>query len=487
MSEVDVNSQSAQPAQGRHFPAVFWALLALTAAVRLIRVARPLLGNFATKNCVYAMIARNWAEGRAGLFYPTLDLLSREDGSRSLHLLEFPVSVYLSGWLWRTLGGSLDVWGRATSVGFSIASVALMFLLVRRRHGQTAAAAAGLVLALSPLGIICGQSFMLDASLVFFTLATFYSLDRWLAAGRMGWLPAATACFALLLLTKVYMLVLLLPLAYMVLRGERSTGRRYATLALGAAAAILPAALWSAHALRTAATDSPSAARVYTSLQGNLDAYRPPDPLLRRPDFYRGVLDNLTGVVLTPVGFMLLLAGMLDRRWRQYAAWLLAMAVLVLALPRKFHEMNYYYMAVLPPLCIVAGLGWGVIAQRVRPGRAAVAVLLLVALILSLRYAVRPAFVTPDEDRGVLEAARAVQALTAEDEPVVTVHGTAIDLLYYCDRPGWVLEAGEPEFESALEDCRRQGARYVVVVGEGPVLQSLVDYGDNFRVHRLEE
>ena len=48
------------------------ALLAATAGIRLIGVGRPLLGNFATKNVVYAMIARNWVNGRAAAWQPTL-------------------------------------------------------------------------------------------------------------------------------------------------------------------------------------------------------------------------------------------------------------------------------------------------------------------------------------------------------------------------------------------------------------------------------
>jgi hypothetical protein len=185
------------------------------------------------------------------------------------------------------------------------------------------------------------------------------------------------------------------------------------------------------------------------------------------------------------VGFTLCLAGLLDRRWRQYAVWLLAMVLLTAALPRKFHEMNYYYMATLPPLCIMIGLGWQVIQRRLRPGRAAVAVLILVSIIFSLRYSVRPAFVTPDEDRGVLAAARAVRELTAEDEPVVTMHGTGIDLLYYCHRRGWAIDPNAPELEAVLENCRHQGARYVAIVGEAPVRGGMVTCGDNFRVHCL--
>jgi len=536
MTQLGGSALSAQSPQPRHFPPVFWGLLALTAVVRLPEITRPLLGNFATKNCVYAMIARNWAEGRAGLFYPTVDVL--KGGSRSWHMLEFPVSAYLSGGLWKLLGGSLDTWGRATAVAFSVGSVAIMFLFVRRRHGHSAATAAALALALAPVSIIYGQSFMLEASLVFFTLATFYALDRWggplaripqhsvplldvrqavmrspaphcfceavahcelpsavgqkRGPGRIGWLVAADVSLALLLLTKIYMLVVLLPLAGEVFRWRPAAGRRPRCAVLAVLlVAIMPAAFWYAFAYRTASPEGPFAERIFYSVRQSADAQLTAYRLLSSADFYRQILDDLTGVVLTPIGFVLALVGLTHRQWRQHAVWLLAMVLLVAALPRKFHEMNYYYMAVLPPLCIMAGLGWQVIGERVRSGPTnlrsvpAVAGLLLVALLFSFRYAVRPAFVTPQEDRGVLEAARLVQQLTAEDEPVVTMHGTAIDLLYYCRRPGWAVAPDAPELEAVLADCRRQGARYVVVVGEGPLLESLVAWGEDFRIHRL--
>jgi len=500
VSDNQSSSQIPHASQSPCSPIAFWALLALTAAVRLPGIARPLLGNFATKNVMYAMIARNWVEGRAGILYPTLDCLV--GGKRSLHMLELSVSAYLTGGLWKLFGGSLDVWGRATSVAFSVGSVAILFLLVRRWHGRTAALGAGFVLALSPVSIIYGQSFMLDASIVFFSIASFYAVDRWLEGGRPAWLLAACLSFALLLLTKVYLVVLLLPLVVMVVFGDRLAGRpspdggrtrrsRCTLAALVAALAVLPVALWCAHAIRTAAAGSPHAPHVYSCLQGNAEAYRPPDPLLRTPDFYRQLLDDLTGVILTPLGFALLLLGFTDRAWRRHAAWLLAMAILVAALPRKFYDMNYYYMAVLPPLCVVAGLGWKVAWERMRPGRIATVALLLIALVLSLRYAVKPAFVTPEEDCAVVAAGRAVQELTAPDEPVVTMHGTTIDLVYYCNRPGWAVPPDTPDLDQVLEQCRRQGARYLVVadatscrrlflVGYSSVIQ-----GDGFCVYRL--
>ena len=249
-----------QPSQDTAVALVSRRMLILTAAVRLVAIDRPLLGNFAAKNVVYAMIARNWAEGRATLWYPTLDCL--RGGSRSLHLMEWPASAYLTAGLWRTFGGSLDVWGRAVSVALSVAAVAVLFLLVRRRHGQTAAIGSRLrprpvagrdrrrpELHARNLGGVShvGRDLLrrpLGTVPIFAAQAT--SLRRRLAAVRRengtvpflasGWLLLAGVSLALLLLTKIYMLVLLLPLAAMVLgRGDGGRSRRERLMAIGRA------------------------------------------------------------------------------------------------------------------------------------------------------------------------------------------------------------------------------------------------------------
>ena len=465
-------------------------LITLTVLIRVPGITRPLVGNFATKNVVYAMIARNWAQGEAGIFFPTLDCLA--DGQRSLHMLEFPISAYFTAGAWRTAGGSLEVWGRGTSIAFTTASVILLFLFVRRRHGSDAALGAGFCLALSPVSVIYGQSFMLEASLVCFTVATFYLFDRWLSGGRTIWLIPSAVCLALLLLTKIYMAVVLLPLAFAVIRGQPSQrGKSRALLLLGLA--VLPAAAWYWHAYQTAAPGGPYADQIFYSVRDSASVHRVPHPILRSPDFYRQMLDDLTGVVLTPLGFVLVWAGFLDRDSRRYWAWMAAMGLLVLLLPLKFHEMNYYHMALLPPLCVIAGLGWRVVRERIRPSSTATVLLLLTGLVFSARYAGRAAFITPHEDRAVVAAGRAVQELAKADEPVATMHGTTIDLIYYSNRTGWAVAPDGPNLDSLLEDYRRQGARYLVVTGpeadtppEPLVRRPVVAQGHGYLVYALE-
>ncbi len=504
MSEPDKITQNPSSPHASKCVLDVWllGLLVLTIAVRLMAVAKPLLGNFATKNVVYAMIARNWVEGRSTLWYPTLDCLRGQH--RGLHMLEFPFSAYLSGWLWKAFGGSLEIWGRITALGFSVLAVWLLYLLVTRRHGRTAAFGAGIVLVLSPVAIVYGQNFMLEASLVFFTVATLYCTQQWLTAGHGGavsffWIATAAISFAMLLLTKIYMVVLLLPLFVMLFyehrcRDEvsdtsvqpRSRAARFiCLLALGLA--LLPAAAWYIHAAQTASPDCELSDRVYYSVRHSAIEHRPPHPLLGQGVFYRQLLDDLMGPVLTPLGFALLGLGFLDRRWRSYAAWLAASALLIVALPRKFHEMNYYFMAILPPLCIVAGLGLALIVKKLRPGRMAFAIWLLVAMIVSLRFTGGPLLVIPAEDRAVLAAASAIKQLTETDEPIVVMHGTSIVMPYYCDRPAWTVTADQPDIKIRLIEYHRLGARFFVVLEADEVDADLneIARGDGFCIYKL--
>lgn len=437
-------------------------LVALTLVMRLPGIARPLVGNFATKNVTYAMIARNWAEGRTTLWYPRFDCLAGQE--RTLYLQEFPVSAYLTAALWKCFGGALDVWGRATSIALTSAAVVLLYLWMLRRHGQGVAAGAAFALALSPVSIAYGQSFIIQASLVCFTLMLFLAWDRWLDEARWPWLGLAAGMGTLVLLTKIYMLVLGLPLAAMAWRA--GLNRRQALLASGAiGVALVPVLAWYAHVVHVSYALGLDSPRIEYSLVTIAGAHRPPHPLLFTFDFYRQVLDDLATVVLTPVGFALPILALWDRRWRNYLPWLLAMAVLLLAIPRKFYELNYYYFGLLPPLCILIGLGWNQILQHLKPNRGAMLAFCCLATLVSLRYSVRPAFVTPEEDRGVVAAAASARELIAPEQPVATMHGSSIDLLYYCDRPGWAVPPNTPNLQDTLNRLAGAGAKYLVVAG----------------------
>jgi len=530
-----VLAQGDRLTQVRAVRRIILGLIALTVLLRAPGLGRPLLGDFATKNVVYAMIARNWALGRASFFTPTLDCLG--DGERAWHLLEVPLPAYLAGLCWGICGGSLDAWGRVVSVVASVASVLLLYLLARRWHGETVGRAAAAIFALAPISIVYGQCFMLEATVVALSLATIWAVDAWRERPSTWWLLLAAGLFVLLGLTKIYMLVLFVPLAWILLRSRdstsletplaegataglpRSANRQQALLDKLAVApgfnspewlirrlgipclvlllAAVPALLWCAYALSIADPAKPSSTRVFYSLRESLVSHGFPHQLLSQPSFYAGVARNLATVVLTPVGLLLLLAGLRHESWRRHAIWLGTAALLLIAMPRKFHEMNYYYLVLLPPLCMIAALGWEVVWRRFASRRLLVAAACL-GVVCSLRFAIRPAFVTPSEDAMVVTAAARIRALTHPDAWIVTMHGSSIDLLYYADRKGLAIRRDEPSLDAKLTRLGDEGAALLAVAESDferlPELtrsalarQRRIESGPGYRLYRLEE
>jgi hypothetical protein len=167
-------------------------------------------------------------------------------------------------------------------------------------------------------------------------------------------------------------------------------------------------------------------------------------------------------------------------------------------LPLKFFHANYYYLVLLPPSALAAGAGWQELQRRGLVGRKAAVAAIALSLAVSARLSIAPAFITPEEDRAVTTAAAAFREIAGPDEPVATLHGATIDLLYYCERRGWALNADDPQLEQRLEDARRRGAKHLVVAAVADAQRrspwfatrsrtwTTVCEGEDWRVYRIE-
>lgn len=451
-------SQAAALCDERRFRWAIALLVLATIAVRVPGIDRPLVGNFATKSAVYAMIARNWALDRAPIWCPTIDLTAGDE--RAWHLMEWPAAAFVAGQGWKLCGGSLDAWGRGVSIACSAGAVWLTMLLGRRWLGRTAAMAAGAVMAFSPVSIVYGQTFMLEASVAMLTLLALYGMEVGLAERRLGWIAVAACAFSVLVVTKIYMLVLLLPLGMLLFcaKDRRATAAAVALFIV----ALLPTAWWYAKVAQISATSGP-AFEHHPWARSTVHAF--PQPLLFSTDYYLRLASDVATHVLTPIGAIVLLTG-ITAVWRRgrwsLATLLAALGSLLIALPLKFYAANYYYVVLLPGLALATGAAWAEL-QRYLPKPWMRAGIACVGLMMSLRLAIGPAFETPPGDEAVEVAAAAAQTATMPDQPIATLHGSSLDLLYYCDRRGWALNAADPEFAAKVADAAARGARYLIV------------------------
>src|SRR3954470_4793504 len=140
-----------------------------------------------------------------------------------------------------------------------VASVALVYDLVRRRFGRAAGFVAGLALATTPITVAISRHNHPDALLVLCSVAALWFLVRALEDGRTRWLVLSGVCVGLGFETKMAAALLVVPgiVAAWLWGAPRRRGGAIGQLLAGGAAMVAVGMAWPLLFLLTPAADRP--------------------------------------------------------------------------------------------------------------------------------------------------------------------------------------------------------------------------------------
>lgn len=443
-----------------------WVWLALLVVVTgSYCIGTPFSASF--RECQTAMIARNlWRDGWSGLLMPRIDWFGNEPGYM---LLEFPLYNALVAMVY-SVGGLHEWLGQLVSLGCSLGAVLLLYGIVRRTDGERIAIVAAVLAALTPLQQFIGQNFLPEPLLILCLLAALYAMLRYTEEAAAGWLALATlAATAGLLVKSPAGLVLMLPLAFLAWTRH---GWRFAMRPAMWAAAILALGIytaWQKHADHINAQFYP-----YFVSTAPSQLYWNFGPLAMRWDwhFYTRIAGRLF-VYLSPIIVLAAVVALFKcpktpRAWLWHV-WLAANVGYVL-LCANLHFCHKHYQIVFVPI-------FAVLAARVSvawwPWRRTV---VAVAAMLLLVYDVRIGWQMWREQQVPLieRACAAVRAVSAPQDLVVVAtfdgpsgltgnHHNDPAWLYRADRRGWNAPLYEQFGMDAVEQYRKQGARWLLV------------------------
>lgn len=430
----------------RHrLPLEGWVLIA-GALLRMLGLFRPLLGNFSGYQTSNAMMARFFIEHHfANWLYPQVNILTA--GKPGYLLLAYPLGSWVAGFLFSCFGGSLDAWGRFQAVLFFIGSSVYLHLLLKILVNEKIARASLFVFSLSPLTLVYGQSFQNEMATVFFSLTFFYYLVRLLSEGRLSHLAAASLSLSLAWVTRPNSLYLLAPAAYLALcfKGSIKPGLKNLCLVfLVASLGLILPSLWYLHIWKV----SNSVSNIYSTLFQQLTVRSSfLSPLVFSLGYYRDLFDIVSGMVLTPIGFTLLVISPFLLPWNLrtsgfFLVWCVSFLGSSMLIPRKLIDHEFYLLHFLVPVSPLIGGTFVCLTDLVKQkksqfaGSLFTAFFILISFAVSLRYAAYPAFKTPREDRNIPWIAEKLREVTEKDQSRLITQGT-FSLLYYADRYGW--------------------------------------------------
>lgn len=457
-----------------------WGILLLGLALRLIELQAPLIDGQAWRQADSGAIARNFYQEGYNLFYPRVDWRGTTPGYVEMN---FPLYSFLAACLYGLLGGVHEWAGRLLSALFSTAGAGLLFLLVRELGGgRWSGRLAALFFLLFPLNVFYGRAFMPEPLMLLLSIGALLTFARWTRTEGRGGFALAALSAALCFMVKIPTLHLGFPLVALAwARWGWALLRRPALWGYLALVLVPPAVwYWHAHALflQTGLTFGIWGSQGYDKwAQG----------LLASSDFYLVLLRRFGHQTFTPVGVLLILAGVRSawgtrREWVLWA-WGGGLLLYLVLIPEGNYRLVYYQVPFVPLGAVLAARGLAPLLEgsRPRPIPAGVAVLLLAGYSA---WAVPGLYRPGNNVYHYYQACHAAGQLIDQrlppaallvvgelDENAAAPHrAQSPTMLYYCRRKGWQITP--EEFSgAALDSLAARGAGFLVVAG-GFVIQN---------------
>jgi hypothetical protein len=448
-------------------------VLLLALGLRLHGIGHPILDHPAWRQGDTGAIARNFAL----LQYDVMRPQTSYNGAPPNYVeLELQIVPFLAATLYK-LFGVHEIFGRLVTLGFSLATVAVLFFFGRWLFGRfSAGLAAALCYAVFPGAVYYGRTFTPDTAMVFFLTAALYACARLLLedpAMAPRTLARAAALLTFAYLAKPVAVLALVPLAGLVIQRARSgLPTRFTAIAVLFAIPLL--ILWwydrtvSSYAQWHWASGI-TTLHVLPSLRA---AFSSPALFVAKLSAFRSALGMLSATMLAGLGFWCSAAAFVALGWIRSRSrtllwcWLgggLAYVFVVVTVER----VDYYMLALLPACALAIGGAAGALwsaavampATAARYGVAAALAVLFVAETLTGRAAVAPYY--PYNAR-VYAQARLLDRLLDRDALIVQGH-YGPDVQYYIDRFGW---EEDPLLWTPFDEqsAIRKGARYFISI-----------------------
>jgi len=438
-------------------------------AARLIFINQPYVDHWSWRQSDVAAIARNFLQNGFRFGYPQIDWAGNAPGYVGT---EFPILPFIAAVCYKFAG--VHEWiGRIQAVILFAVSLPFFFLLVREIFGSTAAVWATFFYCFTPLNIFAGRSFMPDVPSLSFAIVGLYFFLRWLEHGESSSFFVAAIAISLSFLIKITSIVIVVPVAYVVV-GRLCQPRTlsgftvkrptiYRAIALFAAIALLPSAIWYWHAYQIAEKFYPH--HFFGAGGIRIESFLA---------YWQIARQTLTSS-LTPILSLMALIGLLVVPRMKYSRffhwWLVAMVLFVIVLGYGNRHL-WYQLPLVPIAAAFAGAACAFVSSRISSRVIAVTLsILLVSSFTTLAFwCVQPFYQSSAAQ--LRDAGLELKRVTPPDALIVAADMGDPTIFYYAERKGWhfpendAIYNGTPDdSEQAIENLerlRRRGATHFV-------------------------
>ncbi len=454
---------------------IYWRKIILVMFIALLlrfyKITNPLTDAYHARQTQTAMVTRNILRDNFKFWMTRLDVFGPNPG---YIILEFPIINIITAFIYLFTGIN-EIVGRIIAVIFSISAIPFIYLFGKNILNERIAFFATLIYTFLPASIYFGRTFMPEAPLMFFSISSIYFVYKWLDKKRKRDFLYATIFTAFCYLAKATSLFYMSFLFFCLFLIKEKKFWKQKNFYLFFILSLFPIFLWTIHSDKVNRTYNVGHTWDNLWLYGSLQ-------LRLSKHFYLTLADHIFKAILTPIGSLLFILGMLlkPKNKSEYILHLWVIFVFLSFFILAGGQGHYYYQLplILPAIFFISKSINFAITPELRDfwGKYIdFKIFKIIILFLFIAYLIlywiffSDAYDISKRIPYHLEAARIISKFTPSDAIILVAdfqNSLPTDLLYYADRKGWGISFDKPtdEIIQELENKIKQGANYLAVV-----------------------
>ncbi|MCS7092867.1 MAG: glycosyltransferase family 39 protein [Patescibacteria group bacterium] len=421
---------------------------------RFYKIDIPLADFHSWRQTDTAAVAKIFLQEDFNLLKPRyFDLSSIQSGKENpqgWRMVEFPVYNAIFAFLHKNLSFiSLEIWGRLTSIFFSLVIIFLVYYFLLKEKNRWAAVFGALVYAIMPFFVFYSRVILPETTALGFSVLAIFFLYLFNQRRAKGiFLNIILYClsaifFSLGLLAKPTTIFFIFPLLYLFFKREGLTFLRKLSFYFYVLLSLTPFFLWRLH-IRNFPEGIPASDWLIAS------AHTPAglESIFFRPAFFRWIfLERINNLILGGYLSFFLILGIISRAKKKFLhSFLVASLGYLFTFQGGNVQHDYYQTLILPTLAIFCGLGVAFILENRKVFSPFLAGLMIFFIICASWafsfFEVRNHY---HYSVSLIQQANLIKTLTAPESKIVVDRFGDTTLLYLSERKGAPAIYKDPE------------------------------------------
>jgi len=429
---------------------------------RLYKIDTPLADLHSWRQADTAAVARNFARDGINLIEPRYDdLTSIESGienPKGLRFVEFPVYNAIFALFYRYLPIlPIEVYGRLTSVFFSVILIWILYYFALKEHGRAAGIFTASVYAIFPFFVFFSRVVLPETTALSMMFVSIFFIYLYLKKQNqnIAYLVMSIIFYALALLVKPTTIFYSLAIGYLFIVSYKfdlfKKWQPYAYVVLG----LIPFIAWRLYIMKF-----PEGIPASDLLFMYVNTFEGPKNIFFKPAFFRWIFMERVGIAMFGIFLSsFFIVGIIAKTKKYFLHSIFFSSLVYLFTFQGGNVQHEYYQTIaLPGFALMTGLG---IAHTIRMSPTFVNKLffyptLIVLLVFSFffsYYRVKDYYNYP---RDLTQVAKLIMTFTKPEDKIVTDRIGDTTLLYLADRKG------APAVYKEVEELVQLGYSYLV-------------------------